>query len=406
MVGPDMQMDLIGDTWTNPANPLPAKCLHCTFPDLDFVAEPYLLAKGFESPAETSNAQVGNFLVRDRVKRIFEVAVPGACNFYKTADRRGKKESTWWLAVPTQVIETPMPKTEPPYCSKCGEPKERNGAMKDSWDAMIGFDSGGVDVFKSKLLYSSGTVEDQVRACNEWRRGLNEPPLPWSHWKSTEPPHAERWTRLMMNRDLYFSIRLEQLLKRAKVKGQLIRFGDLNGQKTSTDDEQWIAEKLRMLEKDGLVGGSSSNNAVDVRGWFHNYLREHARKKAKEIDFAEIEKEEGIALPADYKEFIKVVGSKRFTKVMDIPGTVVRVLGPEDLDFKGYRRGQVEFLEGEDAEVDGVMFGETEHGDAFVFDVSAKGPDYPVYWHQHEENTMELFASTFAECVKRFVERS
>ena len=61
-------------------------------------------------------------------------------------------------------------------------------------------------------------------------------------------------------------------------------------------------------------------------------------------------------------------------------------------------------LEGEDAEVDGVMFAETDFGDCFVFDVSAKGNDYPVFWYRHEENTMEAFAANFAECIKRFVQ--
>jgi hypothetical protein len=49
---------------------------------------------------------------------------------------------------------------------------------------------------------------------------------------------------------------------------------------------------------------------------------------------------------------------------------------------------------------------ETEHGDCFVFDVSAKGTDYPVFWFDHESNCMELFATGFAECIKRFALKS
>ena len=69
MTGPDVQMDQRGDSY-EPANALPAKCSHCTFPDLDFVPIPYALTKGVSSPAETSPAQLGNFLVRERVRRI------------------------------------------------------------------------------------------------------------------------------------------------------------------------------------------------------------------------------------------------------------------------------------------------------------------------------------------------
>ena len=56
MTGPDVQMDQRGDSY-EPANALPAKCLHCTFPNLDFVANPYVLTKGVSSPSETSPAQ-------------------------------------------------------------------------------------------------------------------------------------------------------------------------------------------------------------------------------------------------------------------------------------------------------------------------------------------------------------
>ena len=95
MVGPDDQMDLdMRGNFGKPANPLPIKCPHCTFRDLDYVGEPYLLAKGFSSPAEATSAVRGNFLVRERVKRILEVAVPGACTFFPTAELKGKKPTS------------------------------------------------------------------------------------------------------------------------------------------------------------------------------------------------------------------------------------------------------------------------------------------------------------------------
>src|SRR5689334_10530180 len=83
MVGPDSQMDRFGSA-ERPANALPAKCPHCTVPNFDFVAKPYLLAKGFAIPAETTHAEVGNFLVRERARKILELVVPGACTFHPT----------------------------------------------------------------------------------------------------------------------------------------------------------------------------------------------------------------------------------------------------------------------------------------------------------------------------------
>jgi hypothetical protein len=52
------------------------------------------------------------------------------------------------------------------------------------------------------------------------------------------------------------------------------------------------------------------------------------------------------------------------------------------------------------------MFAITEHGDCYVFDVTAKGSDYPVYCYDHERNALEPFAPNFAECIKRFVEKN
>jgi hypothetical protein len=48
----------------------------------------------------------------------------------------------------------------------------------------------------------------------------------------------------------------------------------------------------------------------------------------------------------------------------------------------------------------------TDFGDSFVFDVSVKNNDYPVYWYKHEESLLEPYAANFAECSKRFTERS
>src|SRR2546429_1174323 len=120
----DTQMDLYGNT-DKPANPRPVRCPHCTFPDLDFVARPYLLAKGISSPAETATAEMGNFLVRERAQRILEVAVPEACTFFPTAEMKSKNPTPWLLAVPNRILAMPGWKTRGPLCSKCGEP--RNG---------------------------------------------------------------------------------------------------------------------------------------------------------------------------------------------------------------------------------------------------------------------------------------
>jgi len=408
MTGPDGGMDLLGSSYYDPANPLPAKCPHCTFPDLDFVAKPYLLSKGISSPAETSLARFGNFLVRERVKRILEVAVPNACIFHVTADRKSKKPSPWWLAVPKQLLTTPGMKAVRPCCSKCGEPKAGYCYTANVWDQMKCFDTGGVNVFKA-LAWSGATAEDDFAEVNRYRKQKGEPLLPWSHWGVESPTHPERWTRTMLTRDLFFSARLEQLFKRAKVKGQLVRLWDFKDVKSSPEDEAWIEEKFRLLVEHNLVDtpkpatGKTGNAA---QKWFKQYLKKNAAKGIQAADFAAVEKKNKLTLPQDYKDFISTVGTKSFADACDMEGSTTTVLPPLELDFKDYRRGKVPYLEGDDAEVDGVMFAANDSGDCFVFDVSAKGSDYPVFWYRHEENTMEAFAPNFAECIKRFAQKN
>jgi hypothetical protein len=408
MSGPDSSMDQFGDS-LKPANPMSIKCPHCTMPDINSVPQPYFLVKGMASPMEISSAQMGNFLVRDRVRQILEIAVPKACEFLPTTDKKTKKQTPWSLVVPRMIIETPGMKRSSPVCVQCGEPKLGYSYQNSVWDQMKRFDTKGVDVFKSAGWYANNTAEDAFKETNQFRKEVNEPPLAWSDWGVSPPSHPQRWTRLMVGRDLYFSIRLEQLCKQARVKGDLVRSYDFkNVQRTPRDDE-WIAANLRLLAEHGLVDAPKSSSPIKPKEatdlWMEKYISKHASRRTPAIDFDSIEKRNTMSLPQDYKLFIFKIGCKAFTNVSDMVGSRTIILPADQLDFKTYRRGKVKGLGDDDAEVDGVAFAEMDNGDCFVFDVSVKTGEYPVYWYRHEENTMEAFAANFAECVKRFVEK-
>jgi hypothetical protein len=398
-------MDHVGDKRRD-ANVLPAKCPHCTFPDLDFVPNPYLLAKGFASPAETAPARLGNLLVRDRVKRFLEVALPGACDFFPTADCKNKKSTPWWLAVPKVRLKTAMPKAKAPFCSKCGEPKVWGPLMGPVWEKMTRFDSKGVDIFKDVSWFSLSTVEDDFLETNRHRKRDGWDPLRWPYSNVEQPSHPERWTRRQIDRGLYFSVRLEQLFKRAKIKGQLVRLLDFESVKTSPEDEVWIQKKLQLLAQHGLTAAPKPADGKSGETWFRQFLQRNAKKGIKPVDLAGIEKKHNLTLPATYEDFISTVGPKSFKNVNDMEGFTAKVLPPDKLDFKNYRQGKVPYLNEEQSQIDGVMFAITEHGDCYVFDVTAKGSDYPVYCYDHERNALEPFAPNFAECIKRFVEKN
>ena len=416
MTGPDTRMDQL--THLLPANPLPVKCPHCTMPDLDFIANPYVLNKGFTAPAETAPAEVGNFLVRDRVRKILEIAVPGACRFVPTADKKSKKAiKEWWLAVPAHVVDmpgVPLRSKDRQRCKKCGEPSLGYHPYapikgKPNTYRHVGLekcDCRGLDVFKAKQWSAVDTAENQYAEALKYTEKGESPPS-WSnfgdHLGVKAPSHAQRWTRLIIERELFFSVRLEQLLKKAKVKGQLVRVLSFDHVMPSADDETWISDKLQVLVDLGLVGAKTAGGKKSggVGNWFQAFLKKNAAKKSPaKTDFESIEKKHKLKLPKTYMDFVSVVGAKAYKDVIGIKGFTVRILSPKKLDFSGYRREKWKRL-GVNSTVDGIAFAETDHGDMFVFDIS-RNRSGEVFWYDHEQNTVEPFAAGFAECIRRF----
>jgi hypothetical protein len=233
----------------------------------------------------------------------------------------------------------------------------------------------------------------------------------------------------MLERELIFSVRLAQLWKQAKIKGQLVFSYDFKDFVPTEDDLAWVEEKMALLAKNKLVdapakagkkgskaaggkagkaaqGAAAKKAAAAAEKWFKDFLKTDAKKKPAAIDFDAVEKKHKVKLPKSYKEFIMTVGSKSFKDVNDMEGSTTKVLPPKQLDFKEYRAGALEDTDEESAAVDGVMFAATDHGDCFVFDVSGNGNDYPVFYYNHELNMMQPWSGNFAECIRRFAERN
>lgn len=94
--------DMIG----SPVNVLPTKCRVCGFPDLDHVPQPYSLIKSrTRTQNELAGAENGNFLIRERARRVLELAAPGLCSYFPTCYKGTTQETPWLLAVPNiQVV--------------------------------------------------------------------------------------------------------------------------------------------------------------------------------------------------------------------------------------------------------------------------------------------------------------
>jgi hypothetical protein len=339
MVGPDERMDQEG--W-KPINPLKEICHQCKRVDLNWVSAPYALARKIESPVDFAPAVAGNFLVRDSMKRVLDIVLPGLCKFYPTVHRKTKQPTPWLLAVPQHIQTTAVAKGKP--CSACGEPVD--------WEENEATDNPGSTkgIFKSRNL----------------------------RW-------AER------EHYLYFSVRLETLVKKLGLRG-MVRSYDCKQEPTS-EDLAWVQDKLSLVQKADAKSDTSDKSA-SAEKWFKEYLAKNTKENLPAQDFATVEKKHRIQLPDSYKRFITAVGPKVFKDIDGAEGFRARVLPPKKLEF-------AECCErGTDDEVfQGVMFAATDHGDAFYFDPSRK---WEVRKHDHEVESYEPYAKNFAECIKRF----
>lgn len=396
------------DLGRRPLNKLPARCSFCSFPDLNCIPAPYILKKKAVAPTEIAVARVGNFLVRDRLRRIMEAAVPGACTFHPTAVQKADPQD-WWLAVPRNQRTTGIPPAEPPFCPQCGEPKVWSVAMGPVWSAMKQHDTGGIDVFKSAEWCAGGNAEADYEATNKFRAEQGLPPLGWKEWGVPPPEHPGRWTRVGLNRDLYFSARFDLLLQKASRKRNLVRYGGITYSPPSPGDNRWVSEKLALLRDRGLIDDPAKAAGPEKRksdNWFQTFLSKHQKDTSAKASFAAIEKAHGIKLPVGFTKLVRQCGALTFRNVDGNSGLTVHLLQPDKMDFKNYRRGKIPHLDEEQTQIDGVMFATANNGDVFIFDVAVTGAEYPVYRYQHEENRLELFAQTFPECIQRLAGKS
>jgi hypothetical protein len=261
-----------------PLNALPTACTVCHFPDLDHVPQPYLLGKGFDNPVEITDAEVGNLLVRKRVKEILELAAPGQCRFYST-QKAGRGELTeWYLAVPLNQLQTGTVKQSIPRCPACGEPLHAHGTQYEQIECSP---ISRFDVFKSS---NWGSIERPVSDLKGW---------------------VDRRHALSLRRECYLSFRLGLLLKKLGVRGDY-RYRFPVHEEGDTEEIRWANKQFEKLK----------NSADDViaeqkTAWLDGYLAK-TRRKEKSYTFEEIEKEAGCVLPASYKKFVRKLAGKIF----------------------------------------------------------------------------------------------
>jgi hypothetical protein len=386
--GPDVTMDTVGN-FSLPANTWPTKCPQCTFPDLDAVPEPYVLSRGFAAAGDFSTAEVGNFLVRERARRVLEVAAAGACRFYPTVTAKTKEPTDWWLAVPQTRVTTAQLPEKYKKCPTCGEPKGVSRLEP------IEFVPPEIDLFKSQQWTCSWVGEE----------------TPWylkDYLKTTRDKLPKgQWTRLGIARELWFSTRLLLLMRECKLSGCYVH--ELANRKATAAEAEWIAERLEKLkasEPPRAIEPSGAATAQDAARWFRNYLAKHksAKPLATRESVAAWEKKHGIKLPGDYRDFVTTIGRHTFHDMFGMEGFDVQIVGPSQLDAREYRRDPPDDST-EAAEPDGLLFATAINGDCLCFDLRGPAGNYPVFHFDHETMAFVPFAPDFVGAICRLVDR-
>lgn len=329
----DNQMDRKGN-FNVSMNACTQKCHYCTFPDLDHVPQPYLIGRGITRPGELDMADVGNFFARERARKVIEVACPGQCEFFPTHDARTKEPTPWSLVVPKATVAIGHVKPEISRCPECGEPKVGHWGSQYDWSD--GVDEQIPDSIGADIAKSSGWVSSELTG--------EESGWYWMHiLKLKQPPKVppHQWTRIELDRWLYFSLRLEHLFKTMGIKGVVRVLSE--EARPSDDDLAWVEEQIGRLAELGLSTPPPTADAAKVGQWFRRHVKKHAHKQGGLVDFSAAETRIGKPLPASYKIFISEVGPTTFRDLDETEGFDANILGPDDLDTVEYRRGKIRF---------------------------------------------------------------
>jgi len=383
--------------WDPPLNPLPAECSTCGYPDVEYLPRRYYLNKSrATAPGEIAIAAMGNFLVRERIHQVLKAVAPGTCRFRATYYQGTSEKTSWVLAVPKHQLETARIKTSIARCPECRQPKTTNSSTQyGEWYHVSQSDPAYGRKGKGRNWRDPGTHTFRYAACRETDYEIFKS----AQWSSIKEGVAD-WNNL--GRNLFFSVRLWELLKRIKAKASV--FGDYRegAIKPDSDELEWVERKLDVLRRREIPLVPPGKVSAEDDKWLRNYIKQHAGKGKRSTAFASFEKKNKFKLPKSYKDFIAKIGQTTFCDVDGEEGFSAHILPPGKFDCKSFRRGQVGWSGESRGDVDGVMFASTGHFDCFCFDVNKQHKEYAVVWYNHEYDRFEPYASGFAACIKRF----
>ena len=358
-----------------PVNPLPRQCAKCGFPKLDHVPQPYFLIKSRTmSPNELALAENGNFFVRERVRTVLDLLIPGQITLFPTYFKGTSLATPWLLVVPSHQVISAKVDPSIPRCKECGEPRSAHPGTQWS-ESLLNSPDGG------------------RRAGRGWTCELDHDLTKSATWGSSE----DGWDR-WISRDLFMSVRLLHLLKKIKAKG----FYEATCRKPvgpDKDESEWIKDKLQALEASGISFHPAGTLSDEDTKWFRGYIKSHSREVESQWGIKAVERRLKTKLPKSYVDFMKSVGPQPFEYVDEQEGFTASILAPDELAFDLHAD---QFEDEESRAVNALTFATTRHGDCFCFDMQKGQKEFAVVLFKHEYGFFEPYAENFAACIKRF----
>jgi hypothetical protein len=352
-------------------NPLPPACPTCRFPDIDFIPNPYYLIRPrATSSKEFAPAELGNLLVKHRVKQIFETAIPELCTFHPTYFQNSTEITPWLLAVPKRFGSTGVVSSKIERCNNCGQPVSAHPGKQ----------------------YESREIQSKY----DLAKSLNWASAPDGWYGSAKPSPFPRW----LSRDTIMSVRLYRLLKALKIKSLDESTGGNRPETKPTKEElTWIDQQRRVLENTSTSQSNTSELSTEESVWLDQFIKTRPRPEAM---VAAPTTTSAWKVPPSFARVIEQLGALEFSNIDDTDERVALTL-PEQWRTHSLMD---ETNRTDDGPQDPVVFASTHFGDEFCFDRHDPGPEYPVYRYNHEIDCYEPYSQDFVQLLQRFTAAS
>lgn len=340
----DKRMDIIDTNYMldTPVNTYKVKCDTCKFPDIDDTPNPYYLAKNrIFTGIEIIEADLGNLLISDRVKRIFEILIPGNCTYQRTFVQKTTTGTDWWLAIPTTRILSGEVNDAVKKCDKCHEPLYAHpGSQYRFWIRDL---ESHYDVVKSTNWFS---VSDKD------------------------------WKQSWIGRNTYLSVRLLSLLNKVSAKG-VYKVINSKFKGLTKSEKEWVEESIIK------IGALKSNKT---------------RKQITAADYSKLKKVLRIGeLKNDRIEDFEKKYKRKPTELYQVLCNVEQDI---KLDLGNNENFVIQPMDKWESTPENkrlIGFAQDEFGNRLHFDISNKM--CPIYHYDHETMTYDQIHKSILDLI-------